>query len=401
MGRNRALYGSNILPEAEPRSSLDIIFAQCNTVPFALLGVAAGISILAGGLADALVIGGVLVVNTVIGYVTESAAERTIHSLRSRANPVATLIRDGDIQEVPADRIVVGDLLVLRPGAFVAADARIAEASDLSVDESLLTGESMPAKKRPEVLTDPHCPLSDRTNMVFSGPIVTGGHGLAIVVAVGLSSEVGRIRSLLVESGPPQTLLGRQIATISNQLIVISLAVCGVVFVVGILRGSTFFEMLKTTISLAVAAVPEGLPTVATTTLACGVTRMRRHKVLIRNLEAICTMGSLQTICFDKTGTVTLNQMSVTLVYAGMKKIEFNGGIMTGSDGPTYPGRYEEVTRLLQVCALCNESEIAGTNGTQVLTGSPTENALVAMALSRGDGRAGAQVELPEVGHQL
>ena len=166
-------------------------------------------------------------------------------------------------------------------------------------------------------------PLAARFNMVYGGTLITGGQGLAVVVETGRSSEIGRIQSLVTEAEAPDTPVEKQLDRVGSQLVVISSVVCGVVFVMGLLRGTGLIEMLKTAISLAVAAVPEGLPTVATTTLALGIKDMRRHKVLFRNLDAVCTMGSVQTICLDKTGTLTMNRMEVTRVVSGMKVLDF------------------------------------------------------------------------------
>jgi ATPase, P-type (transporting), HAD superfamily, subfamily IC len=209
----------------------------------------------------------------------------------------------------------------------VAADARLIEANHLSVDESALTGESMPVLKRVERLElrvgrDPDISLADRANMVYMGTLVTGGQGIAVVVATGRFTEIGNIQTLVGEARPPETPMERQLNRMGSQLVLISGAVCGLVFVIGLIRGYGFLQMLKASISLAVAAVPEGLPTVATTTLALGIKNMKRHNVLIRHLDAVETLGCVQTICLDKTGTITLNKMSVVEVYTGMRRFE-------------------------------------------------------------------------------
>jgi P-type Ca2+ transporter type 2C len=258
------------------------------------------------------------------------------------------------------------------------------EASHLTVDESVLTGESMPVVKNSSTLSNPRIPLADRTNMVFSGTLVTGGQGLAVVVAIGRFSEMGKVQALVAEAEAPETPIERQLAVIGNQLVFISGAICGLVFVIGLLRGNGVLQMLKTAISLAVAAVPEGLTAVATTTLALGIKDMRQHKVLVRNLDAICTLGSVQTICLDKTGTITKNKMAVLRVYSGQERIEARNGSFvrcTQSPGSEEP---DEFLKLLHMSVLCNETQIESTAGEYELRGSSTENALVFMALTCG-----------------
>jgi Ca2+-transporting ATPase len=377
-------YGPNLLPESVPRSGWSIFFDQFKSLPVALLGVAAGISVATGGIADAAVIAGVVIINASIGYVTESQTEKTIHGLKSLVQPSATVIRGGVMSVIDAMDVVPGDLLVLRPGSYVAADARLIEAKYLSIDESALTGESMPAMKMTDALPDPDMPLGDRINMVYMGTLVTGGQGLAVAVATGKFTEVGRIQSMVGEARPPETPLERQMDHLGVQLVYVTCIVCGVVFIVGILRGYGFLQMLKTSIALAVAAVPEGLPTVTTTTLALGIRRMRDLKVLIRHLDAVETLGSVETICLDKTGTVTLNKMSVVRLHAGTQRFDIvNNGIrMDGKKVNPYTN--EDILRLLHLSVLCNESMVTGREGDYIVEGSSTENALVNLALGVG-----------------
>ena len=384
---NLKKYGPNILPESVPRSGLSILIDQFKSLPVALLGAAAGLSIVTGGIADALVILGVVAINGAIGYITESQSEKTIHSLKSLVRPSALVIREGSLREIGAEDIVPGDIMVLRPGSYVAADARLIEARHLSIDESALTGESMPVLKRVQslefrVMSD--IPLADRTNMVYMGTLVTGGQGIAVVVATGRFTEMGKIQTLVGEARTPETPMERQLNRMGTQLVLISGAVCGVVFIIGILRGYGFIQMLKISISLAVAAVPEGLPTVATTTLALGIRNMKRHNVLIRHLDAVETLGSVQTICLDKTGTITLNRMSVVEVHTGMKRLRASDGKFLSLEGFVNPYACEELLRLIHVSVLCNETEVGMQEGEYILSGSPTENALIHMAISSG-----------------
>lgn len=377
-------YGPNLLPESVPRSGWSIFFDQFKSLPVALLGAAAGISIFTGGLADAVVIMGVVVINAAIGYTTESQTEKTIHSLKSLVQPVANVVRDNVLQEINARDVVPGDLLVLRPGSYVAADARVIDANYLSVDESALTGESMPVNKTTAPIPDPDTALADRTNMVYMGTLVTGGQGLAVVVATGRFTEMGCIQTLVGETRPPETPMERQMDQLGVQLVYISGAVCGLVFVIGLLRGYGFLQMLRTSIALAVAAVPEGLPTIATSTLALGIRRMRELNVLIRRLDAVETLGSVRTICMDKTGTITMNRMSVVRIYAGDGMHRVTDGRITFHERLVNPYEHDELLRLIHLSVLCNESVVSKQEGAFSVQGSSTENALIHLALAAG-----------------
>ncbi len=237
MAKNLQKYGPNILPEAERRSGWEIFSEQFKSLPVALLGAAAGISVLTGGVLDAVLIMGVVTLNAFIGYKTESEAEKTIRSLQTLVRPTALVIREGHMQEISAADIVLGDLLVLRPGSYVAADCRLVEATHLSVDESALTGESMPVVKTTEALANARIPLGDRLNMAFMGTLVTGGEGLAVVVATGSFTEIGKIQTMMGEATTPETPMQRQLGQVGDQLVVMCCGVCGVVFLVGFVRG--------------------------------------------------------------------------------------------------------------------------------------------------------------------
>jgi P-type Ca2+ transporter type 2C len=383
-GQQLRRYGPNLLPESVPRSGFSMLIDQFKSMPNLLLGVAAGLSIATGGVSDAVIILGVVTINAVIGYVTESQAEKTIQSLKGMVRPNASVIRNGRPREIKAESIVVGDLLVLKPGSYIAADARVIETHQLYVDESALTGESVPVLKTAAVLIEENLPIGDRLNMVYMGTLVTGGQALAVVVATGRHTEMGRIQILLGEAEPPETPMERQLVQMSNRLVLISMTVCGLVFAVGLLRGQGLVHMLKTAISLAVAAVPEGLPTVATTTLALGIRNMRRHHVLIRHLEAVETLGAVQTICLDKTGTITLNRMTVVAIHAGEKQIRVWDGRFRCEDEEVNPFASDELLRLIHISVLCNEAAVVLQEGEYLLQGSPTENALLQMAISSG-----------------
>ncbi|MBE9169854.1 cation-transporting P-type ATPase [Pleurocapsales cyanobacterium LEGE 06147] len=382
---NLQKYGPNAIVEAQPRSGLSIFIDYFKSVPVVLLTLAAGLSVITGGIVDALVILGVVTINAILGYATESQSERIIHSLKGLVNPSAWVIREGQLREINSHQIVIGDLIVLKPGSYIPADARLIEAEHLNVDESALTGESIPVFKTAQTLTGEKVPLAERINMVYRGTFVTGGQGLAIVVATGKATEMGRIQTLVGETVVPQTPMERQLDRVGGQLVLISGAVCGLVFTLGAIRGYGILQMLKTSVSLAVAAVPEGLPTVATTSLALGIGRMRQHNVLVRRLEAVEALGSVQTICLDKTGTLTANRMSVVEIHTDTQRVEIADGKFWVAAKPLDPYSCDELLKLIHVAVLCNDSKVDGDrNGRYLIDGSSTENALIEMAIAAG-----------------
>jgi Ca2+-transporting ATPase len=377
-------FGPNALPEAAPRSALGMFMSQFVSLPVGLLAASAGVSVLTGGAVDALVILGVVGINAAIGFATERNAERTIGALSKITPRQATVLRDGEAFCVPTSEVVAGDVLLLSPGDFVAADARLLETHRLTVDESALTGESLPVGKHARTLGKTDLPLAERDNMVYMGTLVTGGSGAAVVVATGRNTELGAIQTLAGEAQPPETPMQRQLDDMGTRLAVLSAAVCGGVFALGLVRGYGLLQMLKSSISLAVAAVPEGLPAVATTTLALGIQDMRRRRVLIRHLNAVESLGSVQVLCMDKTGTLTMNRMAVTDIRTAGRHIAADNRGMSVDGAPIQPLDHDELAKLLQVVSLCSETAINGEPGARVLSGSPTENALVEAAIIAG-----------------
>jgi len=382
---NLSKYGANVLAETEVRSNLSIIIQQFQSLPVALLGVAAGVSIFTGGLVDAVVILGVVGLNAVIGYVTESQSERIINSLKHHQQTSSWVIRDGQPREIPIEDVVVGDILILKPGNYVAADSRLIATDSLSIDESALTGESIPVNKDTAYLMGEEVPLGDRINMAYKGTYITSGQGLAAVVATGKYTEMGKIQQLVGEAQATETPLARQLDEVGGQLVLISMGICGVVFGMGVWRGYGLVQMLKSSISLAVAAVPEGLPTIATTTLALGILEMRKNKVLVRSLSAVEALGSVQTICMDKTGTITENKMSVVEIHVNSRQIQVSDGEFLDNAENINPYADDELLKLIHVSVLCNESEVnKSADGEYAITGSATENALIYMAIAAG-----------------
>ncbi len=390
-----AKYGPNTLIESERRSDLSILIAQFQSPPVALLAVAAGLSVATDGLTDAVVIASVVGINAIIGYLTESQSERIIRSLQAPGAQSAQVIRAGQKQTIEVESVVPGDILVCQTGDVIAADARLLAADNLSVNESSLTGESVPVSKQIQPLEATDIPLAERSNMVYRGTVVTGGTGRAVVVATGRFTEIGQIQQLMGEAESEDTPLDRQLDEAGGQLALLSSGVCGLVFVMGWLRGYPLLPMLKTSIALAVAAVPEGLPMIATTTLALGMEDMRQRHILIRKLQAVEALGALQIVCLDKTGTLTENQMAVREVRVGQNVLQVKQGtFIPEGEARIDPHTSEELQRLVQVGSLCSESELAtDANGAYILQGSPTENALVQMALA-------AEVDVPALRDQ-
>ncbi|WP_081423385.1 cation-translocating P-type ATPase [Methylococcus capsulatus] len=412
-----ARYGRNVLTEIKPRSAVAMFLGQFASPPVALLGLSAAVSIATGGMADAVVIVGVVLINAVIGYFTEAQAQKTIDALGKIGPTHALVMRDGVKRSVPLEEVVPGDILVLSPGSYIAADARLLASNRLTVDESALTGESLPVDKRHTFVGTKDTPLGDRKNMLHMGTIVTGGSGRAIVVATGRHTEIGLIQSLVGEVKTPETPLQRQLDEMGKQLALASSGICAFVFGLGVLRGAPALQMLKTAISLAVAAVPEGLPTVATSTLALGIREMKKRHVLIRQLPSVESLGSVQTLCLDKTGTLTENCMRVVSLRTPELDIGLSATGEFRSNGRTIrPAGAEDLRRLMQVVCLCSEVQLNGdpdrsvppgsqrvdaeplsadASGRSGLEGSPTEMALVEMAMHAGEDVAALRRSLP------
>jgi Ca2+-transporting ATPase len=378
-------FGENSLAAAAVRSDISIFIGQFNSLPVALLGVSAGVAVMTGGLLDAAVILGVVLINSIIGFITERQAERTITSLTKTGVREVRVLRDGESISTPVERIVPGDVLLLTPGTYIAADVRLLGAHRLSVDESALTGESMPVSKDVEYIAKDDTPLGDRRNMAYMGTNVTGGNGRGLVVATAEATELGQIQTMVGEAEAPETPMQKQLGRMGTQLALLSGGVCVGVFGIGVLRGYAWMQMLKASVSLAVAAVPEGLPAVATTTLSMGIADMRRRNVAIRHLDAVETLGSVQVFCMDKTGTLTMNRMAVVQLYAGGQILDVRDQRMLDEKGHSVDAlARDELTKLMQVVALCSETEVRGVPGKLEYEGSATENALVELGAEAG-----------------
>jgi Ca2+-transporting ATPase len=374
--RQRLRRGRNLVALPGRRTSLDILLSQFKGTPNVLLGVATVASMLTGALAEAAALGAVLLMNAAIGFRTERQAEATISSLSELVDETVLVLRAGRAERIKATHVVPGDVLVLRPGARIAADVRLLQARRLQVDESPLTGESFPVEKDVAALAGAVA-LAERANMAYRGTAVASGSGLGLVVATGSRTEVGAIEALARLAERPKTPIQVQLDQLGGQLVGVSSALCLGVLAVGLLRGQPAGALLRSAIALAIAAVPEGLPTVATTSLARGLRRLRERGVLLRHLHAVETIGTISTICLDKTGTLTMNQMSAIAVRTlgrAFDPADFHGAV---------PGD-AALARLLQMCVLSNEGVANHDAPDSPIQGSATENALLELALRGG-----------------
>jgi Ca2+-transporting ATPase len=382
--RRLAAGGANAIPPVTGRSQLEILLGQFNSLPIALLAAGALLSIATGGLLDAAIILGVIGLNSAIGFIAEARAEETIGSLRESRAPIARVLRDDTEREIPAEDLVPGDIIGLRRDELVPADARVITANRLTVNEALLTGESAPVVKAPNIVVARSASIADRHNMVYRGTVVTGGAGRAVIVATGPDSEIGRIQTLLGSEDRPATPLERQLAVLSRQLVFASIAACGLFAIIGLVRGLRLTLLLKTVVSLAIAAVPEGLPTLATTTLALAIQDLRGRRIVVRRLSAVEELASADVICFDKTGTLTLNDMSVVRLYWNTTRARLaDGQFLTGGGLAVDCTTDHELARLFELAVLCNDAELPDAAGGEV-DGSATEAALVRAAMRLG-----------------
>ena len=372
--RRLTALGANRLPAPEPRTTLEIITGHLSSLPVMLLGGASILSLASGAPVEALAIIGVVAANTIVGYLTESRVERALASLQQGVALQALVRRDGADTTVHGTAVVPGDILVLRAGEDVPADARLVAVNGLALDQSALTGETLPAAKT-VAASLPGAVLAERNSMVYAGTRVVEGSGLGLVTATGRQTEIGHIRALLAETATPATPLERQLDRVGRNLVGVSLGLCGVTLGLGLLRGIPPLEMVRTVISLAVAAVPEGLPAVATTTLALGMQRMMRQGMLVRRLSAVEGLGATTVICADKTGTLTENRMTVECWYLGGREYT-NGAVAARAESDAL------LARALAIGVLCNEAELE--NGGAEIRGSSTEGALLTAAMDVG-----------------
>ncbi len=338
---------------------------------------------------DSGVIFGVVLMNAIIGYIQESKAVKAIHALARTMDVVTTVIRAGQQQRLPGETLVPGDLVVLQAGDKVPADLRLVTVRYLQIDESVLTGESVPASKQVDVLPKDMV-LADRNNMAYTSTLVTAGRGLGVVVATGDATEIGQIKGLMAAADVLETPLTRKVAYFSGALLWVILGLAGMTFVVGWLRGEAAFDMFMAAVALAVGAIPEGLPAAMTITLAIGVSRMARRHAIVRKLPAVETLGSTTVICSDKTGTLTQNQMTVQEVFVDHDLFSISGlgylplGNVQCQGTVIDPVSYPPLLECVKAGLLCNDSQLVDKNGGWHVDGDPTEGALLAVAAKVG-----------------
>ncbi len=398
-----ARFGSNTLPAPKGAGLLIRILRQFHHPLIYVLLAAGAITAALGEYVDSAVILGVVLINATVGFIQESKAEAALEGLRSLVRTHATVIRDGHRATVPSDELVPGDLVLLDAGDKVPADLRLIRSTELRVNESALTGESVPVSKD-EVVLPEAIPVADRRNMAYSGTLVTTGSGAGIVVATGAETELGEIHRLVGAAETLATPLTQKLAGFSKILTVGILALAAVTFGVGVLRGQDAVETFTAAIALAVGAIPEGLPAAVTITLAIGVARMARRRAVIRRLPAVETLGSTTVICSDKTGTLTENQMTVRTVWTTGGQYDVTGsgytpdGVLLDTGGAPASADTDQALRWsLLAGAACNDAALTHEGGRWDIVGDPTEGAMLVVAAKAGLGAERVAELLPRV----
>jgi len=393
----RQRFGPNELVESGGRTVWHILWEQLKSVMVIVLIIAGGISLALGEFIDAAAIIAIVVLNAILGVLQEYRAEKAMRALKSLAVPVVRVRRDGHILEVSARDLVPGDVIMLEAGSHVPADGRLLEAANLRVREATLTGESEPAEKHSEPVAGTDVALGDRRNMVYMGTAAVAGRGVAVITDTGMRTELGRIAAMLQSVQREPTPLQRRLEQLAKGLAVAALVVVAVVFGLGMFRGEPFRLMFMVAISMAVAAVPEGLPAVVTIALTLGARRMLARKALIRRLNAVETLGSVTVICSDKTGTLTENRMTVTELDVAGHRLDVTPDMDLGSPALGC-GRAPALTLLLAGGALCNDAVLERDDaGRMCVVGDPTEGALVAAADRFGLVKADLDAAMPRV----
>jgi P-type Ca2+ transporter type 2C len=399
-----ARVGPNRFERAPPHPAWKILVAQFRSVVTGLLAAAMLVALVAGDRLDAIAIGAVLVLNAALGFATEFRARRAMESLLGLEVARARVVRDGAAREIDARDLVPGDVIELEEGAAVPADARLLRAAELRVSEAALTGESAPVDKGADAVLAGDTALPDRSNLVFKATTVVAGRARAVVTATGMRTEVGRIGRLAGAVETRATPLERRLDALGRRLVAVAVAVAAVVGGLALAQGLPLGAMLETAIALAVAAVPEGLPVVATITMAVGVRRMARRRALVRRLSAVEALGSATVICTDKTGTLTAGEMTVTALDAGGRALEVTGagweptGAIREDGRDLDPAGDPALHRLLRVACLCNRASLTRHDAGWRVSGDPTDAALLVLARKAGLDRDRLARDLPETG---
>lgn len=366
----REKFGLNQLDAKKPKTLIAMFLAQLNDILIYILVAAAVISFLLGETSDAIIIAIVIIINATVGIIQESKAEKALDALKKLSTPKAVVKRDGELKEIPSEEVVPGDIIIIDAGRYIPCDLRLLETANLKIEESTLTGESVPVDKDASlVLVTENVPLGDQKNMLFMSTLATYGRGVGIAVSTGMNTQIGKIAKMLDEKTDDETPLQKRLAELGKYLGIGALLICALMFTVGVLQKRDVFEMLLTSISLAVAAIPEGLPAIVTIVLAMGVQKMIKQNAIVRKLPAVETLGSVNIICSDKTGTLTQNKMTVTKFYS-------NGNL---ENIGTLSIKDKEHKLLLENLILCNDA----TYSKNSKTGDPTEIALLEVGITR------------------
>ena len=375
-------FGTNELQEKKKRTTLLMFLDQFKDFMILVLIGAAVIAGVIGDLADTLVIIAIVIINAIIGFVQEYRAEKAMEALKKMAAHSATVLREGAIARVAAAELVPGDVVMLEAGSLVPADLRLMETAQLKAEEAALTGESVSVEKHSRTLIEDQLPLADRKNMVYKGTTISYGRGTGVVTATGMKTELGKIASMLQDEKEVKTPLQKRLAAFGRKLALAVLVICAIVFGMGFLRGEPVLLMLLTAISLAVAAIPEALPAVITISLALGAKKLVSKNALVRKLPAVETLGSVTYICSDKTGTLTVNRMTVEDFFVNGNHLKANDQSLTQLDF------------LMKGLAVSNDVQQSG-EGT--LLGDPTEIALQEIAEKTGYNKSELENSLPRL----
>ncbi len=400
-------FGFNELIEKGGKHPLRLLWEQVSSTMVLILIVAVVASALLGKVTEAAAIGAIVVLFVLLGFVQEYRAEQAMAALKKLAVPLVRVRRGGQLLELSARELVPGDIFVLEAGNAIPADARLVENANLRVQEAALTGESEAVEKQTAVITKPDLPLGDRLNMLYLGTNVTYGRGTAVVTAIGMNTELGKIATLIQSVDESPTPLQKQLDGVGRMLAVAGLAVAALVLFIGVALGEPLEEMFLTAVSVAVAVVPEGLPAVVTITLALGAQRMLRRSALIRKLPAVETLGSVTVICSDKTGTLTINRMTVTVIDVAGHFLELAGTSdkpasyrkLAANPDELFAGHPSAIGLTLAAGALCNDASVNPDpeTGRYAVMGDPTEGALLVAAQQAGVSRRGLEAVLPRV----
>lgn len=384
-------YGNNVLETQKSKSLFQKFFSQFTDFMIIILICAALVSFFVSLLeghadfVDPVIIFAIIILNAVLGVIQETKAEKSLEALKKLSAPTASVKRKGIVETVDSSLLVPGDIIFLEAGNFVPADARLIASYNLKVEESSLTGESHPVEKQADCILPKEALIGDRKNLVMSTSIITYGRGTAVVTNTGMNTEVGHIAKLIMNDEAPLTPLQKRLAQTSKALGIVALAICIIIFIVGVIKKISAFDMFMTSVSLAVAAIPEGLPAIVTIMLSLGVQRMVKKNAVIRKLPAVETLGSATVICSDKTGTLTQNKMTVTRI------MSLNGNEKLNSSFSKF---------LLSLSALCNDSVLQILKKSVDITGEPTEQALVAAAYNIDENKLKLDLTYPRV-HEI